>query len=407
MAPLVSSRPAALDHFTVVSRANRISWPNIRATLVDASRFAVSRCVEPAVVRCESELWQMDGLARSAESLEQFVSETAQAFRAADMNERLGAWTQLADINYRAAVAAGKWVPPQRPGWTTLRFDTADRGRLVEAIGDIATATHIVVMVPGMTNELANVERDFRPRSELLYTELLAHAKPGETVAVLMWLGYRNPQISDAYLAVGSDMARTGAELLTADVAALRKNSTAQITVVAHSYGTIVAGEAMKRGVDGGLPVNRVVVVGSPGMNASSRSELGSPKVDLYASSVGENPSPIVGLVRAAGHVLLKTNPATFLTAPVASAFVDTATGRDWAASTTNVQIHGSDPARPSFGSTVFASDGLGHSAYFAPHSLGLTNIALVSLGREPVKTGADAPQKNRRVVTGPVSEPQ
>ncbi len=309
------------------------------------------------------------------------------------MNKLVNRWAGIASLNYLLAVTSGSQVPAIRPDWTLLRFSTADKGRLVEVRGDLAAATHMVVMVPGMTNELANVDENFRPRSNRLYEELVARARPGEQIAVVMWLGYRNPNaFPEAPLAATSAMARRGAVTLNADLAAIRATGTnAKITVVAHSYGTVVAGEAMDRGI----AADRVVVVGSPGMNASSRASLGSPSTQLYASSVGTEPSAAVGVVRAVGS-LASYNVPTGLMA------VDIATGRDWAAATSHVGLHGADPAQTEFGATAFPSSGSGHSAYFEARSLGLANIALVSLGRQPVKRLSDAGPRRRRVVMNP-----
>ncbi len=395
MAPVVSSRPDALDAYAFRSSAERMLLPMFRSFLTEATTQVRTRCIEPAIRTQDGDeaARSLDRLAEQAAALEALARHTATEFRRADMGSLTYSWNASAEAAYKAAKLAGKWVPKRRPEWTMLRFSTGDGGRLIESMGDLATATHIVVMVPGMTNELSNVDRDFRPRSQLLYDEMVARAKPGESVALVMWLGYRNPQISDAYNAIGSEMARTGAVTLNADLAAISAHTTAQITVVAHSFGTILAGEAMDRDI----PADRVVVLGSPGMNASSRKDLGSPSTRLYASSVGEKPSGPVAVLRAIGTALV-ASPIPIV-GDLETAVVETATGRDWAASTSNVGLHGADPAKRSFGSTVFASDHLGHSAYFVPQSLGLTNISLISLGREPVQSISEAGPANRPAI--------
>jgi Alpha/beta hydrolase len=392
--PVVSAQPVRLDEYVTRSIAQRISLPTHRKFLDATSHAAMLRSADSRVPSADASLGDLDRLIRTADECEAFVAQCAKQFREADMRALVSSWNDGAEVAYAAAKTNGKWVPEKRDGWTLLRFNADGRGRLIESIGDLSTATHIVVMVPGMTNELSNVDRDFRPRAQLLYDELVARAKPGETVAVVLWLGYENPQLSDAYNAIGSQMAEAGAITLTQDVGELRKRTSATITVVAHSYGTIVAGGALAMGVD----ADRVVVLGSPGMNAGKRTDLGSPDVELYATSVGQKPSPVVSVIRGAGHLV--SSGVSDLTlvplAPVTDIGVDVATGRDWASATTNVGLHGSDPANPSFGAHTFPSNGQGHSAYFEDGSLGLTNIALISLGRKPVRSVRDAGQRTK-----------
>ena len=390
-----SCRPDQLDQFAEVSLHALVSLKLASDRLETAWGAAHIRCVVPPLPPPPAEA--LSQLRSAAVASAQVVRETARSFRAADMALLVAGWQATATMDYVLAAASGERVPVLRKEWTLLRFQTADRGRLLEVRGDLATATHIVVMVPGMTNELANVDENFRPRSDRLYDELTERAAPGERVAVVMWLGYRNPNaLPEAPLAATSDMARRGAATLNADLAALRATgTTAQITVVAHSYGTVVAGEAL----DQGMAVDRVVVVGSPGMNAGSRSALGGPGVTLYASSVGTTASPVVGAVRSVGHLASYGQPIGLMA-------VDIATGKDWAAATSEVGLHGADPAEPSFGAVTFPSDGSGHGAYFDARSLGLTNIALVSLGRQPVVRKTDAGPRRRYAVMNAIPNP-
>jgi hypothetical protein len=375
-----ASCPSRLDFFAVASAAEAIALPIHLRVIEDRWAAALQGCREPSLVTHSPPLDGLHRLLAEGHVTEQFAQQIATAFRQADMGSLVANWSSGASSDYDAAVAAGKWVPSKREGWTMLRFDTSDRGRLLEVKGNLTTATHVVVMVPGMTNELSNVDRDFRNRANVLYDELVARAQPGEDIAVIMWLGYSNPQALQLGAAAASKMARDGATTLTDDMRAFRATGTlAEVTVVAHSYGTILAGEAMQKG----LPVDRLVVVGSPGMNVADRAALGSPDVELYASSVGERPGPAASVFRRIGRLLHPGNP-------VAAMLVDIATGKDWAASTANVGAHGADPAESTFGSTVFPSDGQGHSAYFEPRSLALANVALIGLGRRPVDDLAD-----------------
>jgi hypothetical protein len=352
-----------------------------------------ARCHEPDPTACRFSVDDSARLVSRVDRQRALVTTTADAFRAADVGT-------LAELRVRSlfsaivSVAQRKHIPALRSDAQVLRLSTADRGRFVEVRGDLLNATHVAVLVPGMTNHLGTVDA-LRSRADRLLLELVRQARPGERVAVVLWLGYRTPMIHEPHHVVGSSLARKGAVQLNDDLRTLvALSGGAKVTVVAHSYGTIVAGEAMKRGI----PADAVVVLGSPGMNAATRRELGSPLTDLYASSVGSQPTGVIKQARsgsnavafAVGGVVL---PILF---PVTRALVDAATGRDWASSTTEVGVHGEDPANQRFGAEVFPSSGWGHDAYFDAASTGLATTATIALGRGRVAT--DTPKKQASV---------
>ena len=70
----------------------------------------------------------------------------------------------------------------------------------------------------------------------------------GEPVAVIAWLGYDTPGLAAA---MRSDVAHSAAKQLVLDVAAIRNTYPgAHLSVVGHSYGSVVLGQAMKAGLD-------------------------------------------------------------------------------------------------------------------------------------------------------------
>lgn len=198
-----------------------------------------------------------------------------------------------------------------------------DAGRAAQVVGDLATARHVAVLVPGMGHDLGS------------FGAVRAHAAAvreaarelGEDVAVVAWLGYDSP--SGLQEAVLDDAARAGADQLARLVAALPAAATR--TVVAHSYGSVVAGEAARHG----LAADAVVVAGSPGVG---RWPAGGPR--LYA-------------LRAPGDAVAVSG---------------------W---------HGPDPASREGGATRLRTGrARGHSAYFRPGTESLRNVALVASGR-------------------------
>jgi hypothetical protein len=144
-----------------------------------------------------------------------------------------------------------------------LLFDPAGDGRLAEVFGDLEHARHIAVVVPGMNNELNNFNGGNADRVQAQASEF----DPGQ-VATIQWLGYDTPEGATA---LGEGAAEPGARDLPNFVDGIRAQRAERLhwTVVAHSYGSLVAGKALS---ERGFEVDEVVFVGSPGVGVNSRS---------------------------------------------------------------------------------------------------------------------------------------
>lgn len=217
--------------------------------------------------------------------------------------------------------------------------------RMIKVFGDVATAEHIAIVVPGSDVTRENFDGGRRKaystpggaaRAVAAEARLIA---PDTRTAVIAWLGYDSPRTVS--LAVATDgAAQKGAEALRRTVAEIRASSRATVTLLCHSYGSVVCAKAMP-----GLPVDDVAVFGSPGMGVRHASLLGSPaRVWAGRSSA------------------------------------------DWMRYVPSWKLgslgFGTDPVLLSFGARVFATGEGGHSDYFRPGSLSLRNLTLITLGR-------------------------
>jgi len=289
------------------------------------------------------------------------VALVAQEFRRADL---------------RVFVADSmKALPPQvsqrmaAAGRVYLRADDGGDGRRLEVLGDLAAAKHVVFLVPGMTNSLDNYETQLRPKAVALYNEMRAQLGSGARVAVIAWLGYNTPDATVFGLidAATSVSAERGARQLEADLDLLHQHGMrAHVTIVGHSYGSVVAGRAMKDDDRHRLPVNDVVVVGSPGMDARSRGELRSPDVRLWAGKTSSPGVPRAVVMASGGSLFLLDKGLRVIggtdVVPMAP-------------------VHGPDPATKGFGARSLPTDGHGHSEYFTPGTRSLKSIARVAVG--------------------------
>jgi hypothetical protein len=224
-----------------------------------------------------------------------------------------------------------------------LGCDPHGRGRAVLALGDLATAGHVAVLVPGSDIDLGTLaDPDDPQRRPFGWTQALA-AAGGPDLAVVLWVGYETPQGLGVDAATGR-LARAGAVALTRFVDELPTAPGAQLTVVGHSYGAVVTALAAP-----GLPADDLVLLGSPGARVDTVTGLGT--------------TARVWAARTAG---------------------------DWTARLPSLQVgdvgHGTDPTSPGFGAHRLPVGGTsGHDGYFRPGSAALTGLVDVCLHRPAV----------------------
>lgn len=203
--------------------------------------------------------------------------------------------------------------------------------RAVRVVGDLASARHVAVLVPGMDTTVADLPRLVGDAERLA-------AVAGDDVAVVVWLGYDTPKGLAA--AARLDAARAGALRLVHDVERIRSLSGGSTTVIGHSYGSTVTGAASVLG----LQADRLVVLGSPGVGAEAVAGLDLPPgTSVHAGATDGDP---VAILRQFGNA----------------------------------------PTAPSFGATVLdAGVGFRHGAYYDEGSASLENLARIVRGDQPV----------------------
>ncbi|ANP51910.1 hypothetical protein J2Z21_009374 [Streptomyces griseochromogenes] len=232
-----------------------------------------------------------------------------------------------------------------------LTFDGRGSGRAVEVLGSLAAAERIVVVVPGSDTTIDTYDaHGSKPYSSALgggasslYGQL-HRQDPNAHVAVVAWLGYDAPQIPSTDV-LTTARAEDGARALRGFVHALQRvNREAKVSVLCHSYGSVVCGRAA-----GGLAATDIAVFGSPGLGVGRAADLGT-RARVWAG-------------RGAG---------------------------DWISDVPHVRLgllgttvgFGADPAEAGFGARTFAAGGGGHGDYLKPGSVALRNLALIAAGR-------------------------
>ncbi|MFJ2291849.1 alpha/beta hydrolase [Streptomyces sp. NPDC087894] len=249
------------------------------------------------------------------------------------------------ELRYRANARALRASQDPRyarlaaPGRQILAFDPRGRGQVAEVFGDLRTARHVSVVVPGSDIDAGTFDRrgDVYGTPAGMAKSLYAGTGPGS--AVIAWAGYTTPVGLGLDAATGT-LAEVGAERLTRFTAGLAADGLPAPVVFCHSYGSVVCGLAAS-----GLGATDVVVLGSPGMRADD----------------------VAGL-----HTRAR----------VWAAKDDT----DWIDDVPHVRVaglgHGADPADVEFGARrVPAEDAEGHTGYFAPGTDSLAAFTAIAQG--------------------------
>ncbi|WP_222192497.1 alpha/beta hydrolase [Modestobacter italicus] len=160
-----------------------------------------------------------------------------------------------------------------------LQFDPAE-GLVAISRGDLDTAEAVGVLVPGINTTAASDLRGMLGDAADVAAAAVA-AAPGLAVATVAWLGYRTPITREA---VELRAARTGGPALDRVLDGLAGARTApgapprpRVTVVGHSYGTVVTGQAAR--APGRLAADAVVLLGSPGTSVGGADRLEAAEV--------------------------------------------------------------------------------------------------------------------------------
>ncbi len=189
------------------------------------------------------------------------------------LDNALAVKTQLDNTEARTDPITGEPVTAQLLIYEPGAFGGDGRGAI--SVGDAQTADNVAFLVPGMGTELTSVGT-YVPRASNIYDES-RWAAPGESTAVIAWIGYDAPSGSlgsSVLQVVGKDQAIDGAEYLARDVAGFNGSrfDDPHVTVVGHSYGSTTAARSAD---DNGLATDDLLLVGSPGAgNADDANDL-------------------------------------------------------------------------------------------------------------------------------------
>lgn len=246
---------------------------------------------------------------------------------------------------------------PGDPQRFLVTLDTRAAGRAAISIGDLDTAADVTVIVPGMfftvTGQMAdftNTANDLASEQATLAPLAAGGSGDGSGVAVVAWMGYRTPDLSNI---MSLSLADTGAQRLERTVDGLRQirdGDQPRLNIVAHSYGSTTALMAL---ASGRMSADTLTVLGSPGSDVRSSAELAVASDEVFVGVAHSDP------IAGSGY-------------------------------------YGTDPGGASFGATVMDLAGgadalaagdlfrrpVGHNDYLKPGTASLHDVALIGVGR-------------------------
>jgi pimeloyl-ACP methyl ester carboxylesterase len=251
-------------------------------------------------------------------------------------------------------------------GMYLLGFDPQHQ-HVIVAVGNPDQATNTAIFVPGVGSTWASVPGNIGSVRSLQHQA--QQDAPGATVSTILWIGYDAPP--GPQNALSADRAIAGVRPLDAFITGLHaahQGPPTDLTLVGHSYGSLVVGEAAS-GAPHPLPVNNIVFVGSPGTGVQNVAGLDlPPSAKVYA---GTHP---LDFARAASDA--PKLPISLLHGGEVQGFF------------------GADPTDPQYGAVPLSTGGTlsggGPQGYFhdyldpAMDPVSFNNIALITAGLGP-----------------------
>ena len=268
------------------------------------------------------------------------MAEAAQAKQIGDLQTKLDGMNELQKVLDNGGTDGA----PQK---YLLGIDTNGVGHAIIASGNPDTAANVVTVVPGVGTDLSAERVDsYSTAADSIVTS--AHnADPTQSTSAIAWMNYNAPQSVPA--ALFDAPAHAGGPTLDSFQQGLYAthdpSDPMHTTVIGHSYGTTVVGEATQ--APGGLRADDVVLAASPGINVDNAAAMHVPDGTAHVWATRDDNDPIV-----------------------------------WAEG-----FHDTDPVTPAFGAHVFNA-GVGpsgllaaHSYYFDPSSPAMANFGQIATG--------------------------
>ena len=257
-----------------------------------------------------------------------------------------------------------------------VTFDPTGDARAAVVVGNLETADYVSYLVPGMFFTVQGQMYDWTVISQDLYTQQkawlkrLAVADPsyrGKTTATVSWIGYSTPGVLDIASLTRADQGASFLGSAVQGVQAVRKGHEPYVTLITHSYGSTAAMIELQKG---GVKVDALALIGSPGSSAQKASALDVRDDNVFVGEAAWDP-------------------------------------------VVNTAFYGSDPGSASFGAKTMDVSGttdvithkklasaVGHLGYFDKDSEAMRNLSLIGLGQGQLVTDGTQADASRTLAS-------
>ncbi|MFI6447352.1 alpha/beta hydrolase [Kitasatospora sp. NPDC050543] len=152
------------------------------------------------------------------------------------------------------------------------------QGRGIISFGNPDTAKNTTAYVPGLGTELSAVGGGGAGSAKEVWRATENANGDHRDTASMMWLGYDAPQLGANWQTgdvMSKERAEKGGEAYQKFMQGLRathEGDPGHLVGLGHSYGSLTVGQAAQR--PGGIPVDDIILIGSPGTGADKASDL-------------------------------------------------------------------------------------------------------------------------------------
>ncbi|OBK78499.1 alpha/beta hydrolase [Mycobacterium sp. 1274761.0] len=170
------------------------------------------------------------------------------------------------------------------------------QGRAAIAIGNPDYADNTTVTVPGTGSSVKGGWLSDGHNDARNLWDQANQADPTHSHAVISWMGYDAPDGFTDTRVANPDLARSGGDLLAADVNGLwvtHQDPSQHVTVIGHSYGSTTVADAFAAS---GMHANDAVLLGCPGTDlAKSAADFHLDGGQVYVGSASTDPVSFIG----------------------------------------------------------------------------------------------------------------
>ena len=253
--------------------------------------------------------------------------------------------------------------PTQCQEYRSLLTLDVENGRVLAAVaqGDVDHAKNVATVVPGIgTTVEESLQNEIKRGANLRSAAVAEGNIDSKDVAVVSWLGYEappkfSPDMNDLNKIATIDLADKGSDKLAGFLTGVNASrmygaGDANMTLLGHSYGSVVSGRATTKIADG--VVDNEILFGSPGMGTYDPSEIHVPEGRRFVSGVpGGDFVQGAGGKRYVAYGILNLIPGAGFVAALA-------------AEANGVGHLGMNPMSPGSGFTPISDDATGSTEY-------------------------------------------